>query len=146
MGRGAGGGGKVFIHPQVSYFIESVGTILAPEGERACWATDKHHKQTIKKHRCWKISLWEIKIVIQMFVNKTKLTLSKQGRRTNGCQNQRRNTANRFFIRTYKACPLVSSSLNGCVNRYRLTLSGVVVRGTKNKNNPTCWAHHTTDT
>lgn len=75
------GGWKVVIHPQVSCFIESVGILSRLQrGERACWATDKHHKHTIKKHRRWKICLWEIKIMIQMFVNKTKLPLPYTGK------------------------------------------------------------------
>lgn len=86
-----------------------------------------------------------MKIMIQMFVNETKLPLPYTGY-TNSCKNQGRNTASWFFIRSSKSYPLLSSSLNGCVSRDPLTVSGVVVRWTKNKNNPTCLAHHTTDT
>lgn len=58
-------------HPHVSRFIdfiESVGTISAPEvGVGGGWALgNRQTSQTynLKKKR-WEISLWEIKIVIQ---------------------------------------------------------------------------------
>lgn len=60
MGRGAGGGGKVFIHPHVSYFIESVGMILAPEGgegllgDRQTSQTDNQKNTDAGKLACGK--------------------------------------------------------------------------------------------
>ena len=146
MGREADRGGKIVIHSQVSRFCRDN---LGSRGERGFAGrqtniTNIQSKNTdAGKLACGKSKLW-----YKCSLTRQNLHYRKQGRRTNGCQNQIRNTASKpiFFIRSYKAYPLLFCSLNGCVNRYPLTVSGVIERGTKNKNSPTCWAHHTTDT